>query len=441
VITRSGVFSYTDSTGKTIQEWRPPEEVLATDAMASLTDLPVTDRHPKGFVTPETWSTVAIGHVSGQARKSDAVDGAVESDLVVARRDAIDRIGKPDGLLEISQGYNVRIDETPGVVPAGMPDAGKRYDAVQRDIRANHVALGPKGWGRQGPAVAMRLDSAGDEVPPACCADCATHTDAKMCDCGTAMQDGAKYCMSCGKARADAAFPWDDCMAKAMKEYGNAETAKKVCGAIKAKNESKDWRGDALDSAVRAERENQMIKIRVDGKEIVFNSDAEAQAYVDGLHGKVAGLTTELASANKRADEAPAAAIAAMRARTELEASARTVLGADVAFTRKDSNGADVALTDRELRIATIQKRNAAFKADGKSDDFVLGVFETVIAGAGRPTVDSGTESILLGLAGVGPEGKPHVDSAERADANEPNSDKARERQLGRLQGKKTAAA
>jgi hypothetical protein len=41
---------------------------------------------------------------------------------------------------------------------------GQHYDAVQRKIRGNHVALGPKGWGRAGPEVRLRLDSAGNEL-------------------------------------------------------------------------------------------------------------------------------------------------------------------------------------------------------------------------------------------------------------------------------------
>ena len=30
-------------------------------------------------------------------------------------------------------------------------------------------------------------------------------------------------------------FPWDECIAKMMDEYGDEETAKKVCGMIKSK--------------------------------------------------------------------------------------------------------------------------------------------------------------------------------------------------------------
>jgi len=44
-------------------------------------------------------------------------------------------------------------------------------------------------------------------------------------DCGTFSKDDIKTAKD---------FPWDECMAKMMKEYGDEETAKKVCGKIKA---------------------------------------------------------------------------------------------------------------------------------------------------------------------------------------------------------------
>lgn len=36
---------------------------------------------------------------------------------------------------------------------------GEHYDAIQRNIVVNHIALGPKGWGRAGPEVAVKTDS------------------------------------------------------------------------------------------------------------------------------------------------------------------------------------------------------------------------------------------------------------------------------------------
>jgi hypothetical protein len=48
---------------------------------------------------------------------------------------------------------------------AGVFD-GVPYRAVQRNIRFNHLALGPQGWGRAGADVRLRLNGAAVEVSP-----------------------------------------------------------------------------------------------------------------------------------------------------------------------------------------------------------------------------------------------------------------------------------
>src|SRR5690606_25499162 len=76
------------------------------------------------------------------------------------------RMAQGGHLKEFSAGYLSLLDPTPGVVPAGMPDAGKPYDVIQRRIRYNHVAFLPPGTGRAGPEVAIRLDSRGNQIGP-----------------------------------------------------------------------------------------------------------------------------------------------------------------------------------------------------------------------------------------------------------------------------------
>jgi hypothetical protein len=58
---------------------------------------------------------------------------------------------------EVSCGYRCRLDLTPGTTPDG-----ERYDAVQRDVVYNHVALVPRG--RAGRDVALRLDAADNQI-------------------------------------------------------------------------------------------------------------------------------------------------------------------------------------------------------------------------------------------------------------------------------------
>jgi hypothetical protein len=49
-LTRAGVFEYETTEGKSIREYRPPEEVFAAESLATLSDAPITVEHP-GMVT------------------------------------------------------------------------------------------------------------------------------------------------------------------------------------------------------------------------------------------------------------------------------------------------------------------------------------------------------------------------------------------------------
>lgn len=44
-------------------------------------------------------------------------------------------------------------------------------------------------------------------------------------------------------------YPWEECIADQMERYGDEETAKKVCGAIKAGMKKTFAEGDSLEDA------------------------------------------------------------------------------------------------------------------------------------------------------------------------------------------------
>ncbi len=151
-LTKVGIFSYRGPNGTERKEYRPPEEVFSGNHMATFKGAPVTIGHP-GLVTTDNWKEVSVGHV-GEDVRQDA--GYLKGTMYIQDANAINAI-EQGGLKELSCGYDVDLDETPGEVN------GERYDAVQRNIRGNHVAMLPYGGGRAGRDVAMRLDSAGDE--------------------------------------------------------------------------------------------------------------------------------------------------------------------------------------------------------------------------------------------------------------------------------------
>lgn len=79
--TRVGVFHYREADGTVRRELRSPEEVFAPESLASLRGAPVTNLHPViGFVTPDSWKALAVGHVGDEV---GADGGFVAADLLI----------------------------------------------------------------------------------------------------------------------------------------------------------------------------------------------------------------------------------------------------------------------------------------------------------------------------------------------------------------------
>lgn len=147
VVTRAGIFEYTQPDGSVRRELRRPEQVFREDSMASLHSIPFVDGHPYrdgGEVTAKNSRRLLRGYTGAPAYRHDN-DLCV--DMIVTDADQIAQVKA--GKLQLSAGYNMKLVETPGVWE------GQRYDAEQTDIRYNHVASVTKG--RAGTA-RLRLD-------------------------------------------------------------------------------------------------------------------------------------------------------------------------------------------------------------------------------------------------------------------------------------------
>ena len=141
---RTGIQDYRgDEVGKpgkdVVRIYRPEEEVFSAASMGSYSYHPMTDDHPDEMVDADNWREYAVGFVGGDvARDGDYIR------VPLAVMDAATRDRINDGKRELSMGYTSDLDWTPG-----KTEAGEQYDAVQRNIRINHVALVDKG--RAGP--------------------------------------------------------------------------------------------------------------------------------------------------------------------------------------------------------------------------------------------------------------------------------------------------
>ena len=129
VVGRTGILRYKNADGSDRFEYRPPEEAFNADSLKSLLGKPITIGH-KAMVDKNNAAAVQpVGSVLSEGRQ----DGeTIRADIVIYNLDTDAR--------ELSCGYRLDLDEKPGTTPQG-----EHYDAVQRNIRYNHVAIVPKG--------------------------------------------------------------------------------------------------------------------------------------------------------------------------------------------------------------------------------------------------------------------------------------------------------
>ena len=152
-LTRVGVLEYRNATGNVRRELRPPDEVFKQDSLRSLQSAPITDLHPPTLVDPTNVRSVQVGNVG-----SDVGHGPtwVTGTLTVQHEDTIGKVERKE-LREISPGYTCTLEFKSGEWN------GERYDAIQRNIVYNHLAIGPENWARAGSGAHIHMDSDSDE--------------------------------------------------------------------------------------------------------------------------------------------------------------------------------------------------------------------------------------------------------------------------------------
>lgn len=116
---------------KVFKVFRPEEEVFSKDSLASYAYKPVTDDHPPENVTVDNWKKYSRGQMSGDIAR----DGEfIRVPMAMMDRELVAKF--KDGKAELSMGYECEIDMTPGTAPDGSA-----YDARQKNIRINHLAV------------------------------------------------------------------------------------------------------------------------------------------------------------------------------------------------------------------------------------------------------------------------------------------------------------
>jgi len=145
-ITRPGVFPYRHNDG-IVMEAKLPEDLFSAKTVSSANAKPVTDDHPSELVTSANHKEYAKGmtHTNAVVR-----DHKLYISFTVTDADTINKI--KNGKRELSIGFLADIEKATGDYE------GTKYDAIQRNMQINHVAIVDKG--RAGPTVSIRGDSA-----------------------------------------------------------------------------------------------------------------------------------------------------------------------------------------------------------------------------------------------------------------------------------------
>jgi len=312
IVARAGIYIYTNPDGSVRREYRPPEEVFAQDALNSFVGKPITVGHPKdGKVTSKTAKKESIGSIlsPGYYKENDMVG----CDIVIHSPQAI------GDKRELSLGYRVELEETPGIAPDGQP-----YDAIQRNIRVNHLAVVDKA--RAGMKARLNLD--GDEI-----------------------HESEEIQMS--KIKIDSV---EFEVADAVAAHINALTA----------------RADSAESKVTAS------KVELDGIKAELatakTDAADTKTKLDGMTAERDALQTKLDAAE--ADKKAAVEKAVDDTKKEIKERAELEEKAKKAKVEKTDG-----LSNAELKIAVVKAvRGDSFNADGKSEDYINAAYEFAVA-------------------------------------------------------------
>lgn len=142
ILTRVGIFEYKNPDGSIRRELRLPEEVFAPESLASYKGKPVILTHEAGMIDSDNVQQEQIGTILS--------DGTQDGDNVRAQIIIHDARKLDYGLRELSLGYSLDLEETPGEWQ------GQPYDVIQRNIRVNHLALVEKA--RAGDSARLNID-------------------------------------------------------------------------------------------------------------------------------------------------------------------------------------------------------------------------------------------------------------------------------------------
>jgi len=379
---RVGPLNYLRADGTMQTEIVTADELFREDSLETAGLAPVTLGHPPdGMVTPKTWKKYAVG-ASGSTVIANRVDGLVDVVFVIGDEEAIEAV-ESGRATEVSAGYSTLVE------PRGD---GKFY---QTNRQYNHLAIVERG--RAGPGVRLHLDAA---------EDWAVMADAVEVEIKVELEDEPEegdeieIDLEDDKVNTDSKGGCD-CM-PGMK-YKGMDMEEEVFDAFKA-------------------MEGELETLKKDMKGMIPKKDSAYEEKVDALAGENAGLRTRVAALEAELGTRMDASAVEEAAQARLDAymECLPLLPEGVRF--------DATLSPIEWRKAAIAAANPSVDLEGRSDDFVNGMFSTmqVVTAKAEAKVDAakseGFRRILDSAAVAGHSGsstESPEDLAARQDADD----------------------
>ena len=384
---RTGLQRYRRQDGTEAVEYRPEEEVSKKDSLLSLANLPVTLEHPPELLTPETCREYQRGHTGSNVEYRTPFAYGV---VTITDADAIRAIENGDAR-EVSVGYRVKFDATPGYTPDG-----ERYDGIQREISGNHVAIVRKG--RAGPEVRLHMDAAcaidpldpleGNKQPT-------THQEESMTAVAALSNatEALAHALS-AQVRADAGMT--EAREGSEDEYDEEEMDEEDYEDEDEEEDEEDYEDEEeMDNAsnlgsYKIAKKDGMVSKAMYDMACSERDDAIAaherdlgrlDALMERLDSLEADLDARLDSEDVNIDEL-------VNQRIELIDQATSILGERPTFD---------GLSDREIMVDTLVEAGVdPDRLEGKSDDYIAATFDAMASG-GFGRLDSDPLAMALG--------------------------------------------
>ena len=340
-LARTGVQHYTDADGSIRREYRPEVEVASPESLASFAGKAITLEHPPVLLDSANTKDYQIGF-SGTEVVYD--DGFVRAVMTITDQEAIERIMRGDAK-EVSAGYRVNYEATPGVT-----DSGENYDGIQKEISGNHIAVVRRG--RAGPQVKLHLDRLDAADPSLFTPIEEPSMTAKVNFDGAEFEVTESVALAVTKEREDAKKSYEDMKKMYDGMMSKASEMKEEMDAMQkdmqGKTDSAEGRADALAEEVES---------------LKLDLDAAKQVNVDSL----------------------------VEERIALIDKARTSLDSAFDFAGKSA---------REIMEASIKAVRGDADLSERSDDYVTAMFDTLAESAPRSD-SAATEELRKAVASI----------------------------------------